>query len=156
MNKYESVIIMKPDLTKSELENVIVKVESKIGEYANITAKDDYGIRRLAYEVKKNKEGHYYIFQFEINEENKTIAIQEIERLYKITDEIIKFLAERQIETTISLDGTTKEMHEFLRGKNTYEKTMEKIWECKNAGVPLILSMTVHKKNQDTTITSNT
>ena len=54
MNKYESVIIMKPDLTKSKLENVIVKVESKIGEYANITAKDDYGIRRLAYEVKKN------------------------------------------------------------------------------------------------------
>ena len=32
MNKYESVIIMKPDLTKSELENVIVKVETKIGE----------------------------------------------------------------------------------------------------------------------------
>lgn len=53
MNKYESVIIMKPDLTKSELENVIVKVESKIREYANITAKDDYGIRRLAYEVKR-------------------------------------------------------------------------------------------------------
>lgn len=95
MNKYESVIIMKPDLTKSELENVIVKVESKIREYANITAKDDYGIRRLAYEVKKNKEGHYYIFQFEINEENKTIAIQELERLYKITDEIIKFIIVR-------------------------------------------------------------
>lgn len=87
-------------------------------------------------------------------------AIDDVDGLYPniitngllLTDEIIKFLAERQIETTISLDGTTKEMHEFLRGKNTYEKTMEKIWECKNAGVPLILSMTVHKKNQDTVL----
>lgn len=66
-----------------------------------------------------------------------------------LSKEIISYLAKNQIETTISLDGVTKEMHEFLRGKNTYDITLEKIEECRKAKVPLILSMTVHKDNQD-------
>lgn len=66
-----------------------------------------------------------------------------------LTDEIIRFLAEHQVETTISLDGVTKEEHEFLRGANTFDRTVEKIRQCKSASVPLILSMTVHKGNQD-------
>ena len=95
MNKYESVIIIKPDLTKSKLEETISNVERKVSEYSKITAKEDYGIKRLAYEIKNNKEGHYYIFQFEVNEENKTTAIHEIERFYRITDEIMKFIIVR-------------------------------------------------------------
>ena len=44
MNKYESVIILKPDLSKQELEKIIFKVENKIKEFAEITDKKDYGI----------------------------------------------------------------------------------------------------------------
>ena len=95
MNKYESVIIIKPDLTKGKFEETISNVEKKISEYSKIIAKEDYGIKRLAYEIKKNKEGHYYIFQFEVNEEYQTIAIKEIEQFYRITDEIIKFIIVR-------------------------------------------------------------
>lgn len=53
MNKYESVIIIKPDLTKSKLEETISNVERKIADYSKIIAKEDYGIKRLAYEIKK-------------------------------------------------------------------------------------------------------
>lgn len=92
MNKYESVIILKPDLNKKEIEEIVLKVENKIKEFAEITDKKDYGIRKLAYEIHKNKEGHYIMHQFELNNDSKGDSISELERLYKILDEIIKFI----------------------------------------------------------------
>ena len=92
MNKYESVIIVKPNLSKAELAKVTSKVENKINELAKLTNKEDYGVKKLAYEIRKNKEGHYLIYQFEVNSDNKENATKEIERLYRITDEIIKYI----------------------------------------------------------------
>lgn len=92
MNKYESVIIVKPNLSKTELAEVTSKVENKINELAKITDKADYGVKKLAYEIRKNKEGHYLLYQFEVNDNNKENATKEIERLYRITDEIIKYI----------------------------------------------------------------
>lgn len=92
MNKYESVIIVKPNLSKTELAKVTSKVENKINELAKITDKADYGVKKLAYEIRKNKEGHYLLYQFEVNDNNKENTAKEIERLYRITDEIIKYM----------------------------------------------------------------
>lgn len=92
MNKYESVIIVKPNLSKTELAKVTSKVENKINELAKITDKADYGVKKLAYEIRKNKEGHYLLYQFEVNDNNKENTTKEIERLYRIIDEIIKYM----------------------------------------------------------------
>ena len=46
------------------------------------------GKRKLAYEIKKNKEAFYVQFNFESNPE----AITELERVYRITDDILKFI----------------------------------------------------------------
>ena len=46
------------------------------------------GKRKLAYEIKKCKEGTYVIFNFE----SKPEAIAELERVYRITDDIIKYI----------------------------------------------------------------
>ena len=50
------------------------------------------GKRKLAYEVKKNKEGYYVIINFEAKPE----LITELERNYRITDEVIKFIVVRK------------------------------------------------------------
>lgn len=92
MNEYENVIIIKPNLSKKELYKLKSKVENKINEFAEITKKNDLGIKKLAYEIRKNKEGHYLIYEFKINDDLKNKAISEIERLYRITDEIMKFI----------------------------------------------------------------
>ena len=57
-----------------------------------ITKKDDLGIKKLAYEIRKNNEGHYLVYQFQVEEKMREFAIREIERFYRITDEVIKFL----------------------------------------------------------------
>ena len=96
MNKYESVIIIKPDIDKEETSKVVSNIRNKISEYANINKEEDLGIKKLAYEVKKYKEGHYLCYEFEIKEDKKELAIREIERFYRITDEIMKFITVRE------------------------------------------------------------
>jgi small subunit ribosomal protein S6 len=92
MNEYENVIIIKPDLSKEETSKVILKIENNIRNFAEITKKDDLGIKKLAYEIRKNNEGHYLVYQFQVEEKMREFAIREIERFYRITDEVIKFL----------------------------------------------------------------
>ena len=50
------------------------------------------GKKRLAYEIKKFKEGTYMLFNFEANPD----SIKELERVYRITDDIIKFIVIRK------------------------------------------------------------
>ena len=50
------------------------------------------GKRKLAYEVKKNSEGYYVLINFEANPE----FIAELERVYRITDGILKFIVVRK------------------------------------------------------------
>ena len=92
MNNYESVIIIKPNMNKKETSKTISNIKNKISEYAKITKEVDIGIKTLAYDIKKNKTGHYLSYEFEVDEEKKQDAIREIERFYRITDEIIKFI----------------------------------------------------------------
>lgn len=92
MNEYENVIIIKTDLSKEETSKVILKIENNIRNFAEITKKDDLGIKKLAYEIRKNNEGHYLVYQFQVEEKMRKFAIREIERFYRITDEVIKFL----------------------------------------------------------------
>ena len=92
MNEYENVIIIKTDLSKEETSKVILKIENNIRNFAEITKQDDLGIKKLAYEIRKNNEGHYLVYQFQVEEKMREFAIREIERFYRITDEVIKFL----------------------------------------------------------------
>ena len=92
MNEYENVIIIKTDLSKEETSKVILKIENNIRNFAEITKKDDLGIKKLAYEIRKNNEGHYLVYQFQVEEKMREFAIRKIERFYRITDEVIKFL----------------------------------------------------------------
>lgn len=95
MKKYESVVLLKPDLNEKETKNIIDKITDKMKEYVNVTDFEDLGIRKLAYEIRKNKEGHYLVYQFEKEEINNN-EILEIERFYRITEEIIKYIVVRK------------------------------------------------------------
>lgn len=96
MNKYELVIIVDPKLNKEKEKIFNNEMDNKIKEYGKIINKDDKGIKKLAYEVKKNKEGHFIIYLFEIPNSKKLDAIQDIERFCRIKDEILKYLTVKQ------------------------------------------------------------
>ena len=88
MNKYESIIIVNPNVDEDklkELENTITALVNKDGKMDKV---EEMGKKKLAYEVKKNKEGIYVAFYFEGN----PTLIAELERNYRIIDEVIKFI----------------------------------------------------------------
>ena len=92
MNKYESIIIVNPCLKDVEIEKLREKIQNLIKENGKFESIEDLGIKRLAYEIRKNNEGHYIIFNFESNSD----FIVELERVYRINDDILKFIVVRK------------------------------------------------------------
>jgi small subunit ribosomal protein S6 len=88
MNKYESVIIVNPTVDDEKLKALEKSFEELINKQGKVSKIDELGKKKLAYEVKKQKEGIYVVFYFEA----EPSLIQELERNYRITDEVIKFL----------------------------------------------------------------
>ena len=88
MNKYESVIIINPNVDEAALKALQDKFTGLINENGKVESVDHMGKRKLAYEIKKFNEGTYMVFNFEAN----TDLIAELERVYRITDDVIKFI----------------------------------------------------------------
>lgn len=88
MNKYESVVIINPNVDEEGIKALISKFTDLINTDGKVEKVDELGKRKLAYEVKKFNEGFYVVFYFEAN----TNLIAELERNYRITDEVIKFM----------------------------------------------------------------
>ena len=94
MNKYESVVIVNPNLEEESIKNVISKFSDLINTDGTVTSVEEMGKRKLAYEIKKYKEGFYLVFKFEAKPE----LISELERNYRIADEVIKFIVVKEEE----------------------------------------------------------
>ena len=94
MNKYESVIIINPSLEGEAIKALIEKFSNLINKNGKVDSVEEVGNKKLAYEIKKNKEGYYVIIKFEANPE----FISELERVYRITDEVIKFIVVKEEE----------------------------------------------------------
>lgn len=92
MNKYETVILINDTLTEDKRNAVISKIENFIQKNGKIIKRDDIGSRKTAYEIRKQKTAYYYVIGFNAKSE----TIYELERIYRITDEILKFIVVRQ------------------------------------------------------------
>ena len=92
MNKYESIIIINPSLEEQCMKELIKKFEDMINNEGKVESVEEMGKRKLAYEIKKNSEGYYVLYNFEAKPE----FIAELERVYRITDGILKFIVVRK------------------------------------------------------------
>lgn len=88
MNKYESIIIINPSLEEDGVKTLINRFSDLINSNGKVESVEEMGKRKLAYEIKKNKEGYYVQFNFKAD----PTLITELERNYRITDEVIKFI----------------------------------------------------------------
>lgn len=92
MKKYESVIITKVDLKEEVINKIITKVTDLINSNGSMEKVEQIGKKKLAYSARNNTEGYYIIFEFTTLEEQ----IRELERYFRITDEILKFIVVRK------------------------------------------------------------
>ena len=91
MNKYESVFIINPSVEDAGVKTLIQKFSDLINSDGKV---DELGKKKLAYEIKKNTEGNYVVLNFEAN----PAVVAELERIYRITDEVMKFITIRKDE----------------------------------------------------------
>ena len=94
MNKYETVFIINPNVEDAGVKALIEKFSNLINNDGKVEKVEELGKKKLAYEIKKNNEGNYVVINFEANPE----LIKELERIYRITDEVIKFIVIRKDE----------------------------------------------------------
>lgn len=89
MNNYESIFVLKPSLEEETRNQTIEKFQSVIAKGGGELLKtEEWGLRKLAYEIKKLREGYYVLVQFKANSD----LPKELERNYKISDEVIRYI----------------------------------------------------------------
>ena len=86
---YESVVIARPELTETQIDNLINDLSDIITkEDGKVLKKEQWGLRSFAYKINKNKKGHYFM----LNLDSAPTTIFEYERQMRINEDIIRFL----------------------------------------------------------------
>lgn len=93
MNKYELALILNPALEEDALKDEFDKVQEYITRFGGETEKvDNWGKRKLAYEIKKINDGFYYFVTFEA----PPSAPKELESRLRIRENVIRYLITRK------------------------------------------------------------
>ena len=89
MRRYETISIIDPDLSAENRGPVLERVKDVIGQQGGYLAfVDDWGTRKLAYEIKKKERGYYVRFDFC----GTGAVVDEIERFFRIDDRVLKYM----------------------------------------------------------------
>ena len=93
MNKYELAVVLSAKLEDDERAAAIEKVQGYITRFGGtVTNVDEWGKKRLAYEIQKMKEAFYYFIQFE----GETTVPAELEERLRIEETVLRFLCVKQ------------------------------------------------------------
>jgi len=93
MRDYETLYIINPTLEEDKIKDVVEKFKTLIQKNGGeVTDINEWGKRRLAYTVKNMNEGYYVFMQFKA----EPAVVQDLERVFKITDEVIRYLITKQ------------------------------------------------------------
>jgi small subunit ribosomal protein S6 len=93
MNRYETIFIIDPDLAEEQAQAAVEKIKGIISQTAEaeLLKVDDWGIRRLAYRVKKKQRGHFVLAHFS----GPPTLLSELHRNFRVMDAVIKFQSVR-------------------------------------------------------------
>lgn len=94
MKKYEAIFVVSTLLEDEKIHEIVEKVKTFVESSAQLESIDEWGKKRLAYEVEHQKEGYYVLMQFAAEPTFPT----ELERIFKITEGVIKYLVVKRDE----------------------------------------------------------
>ena len=92
MNKYELAVVVNAKIEDEERVQVIEKVKALVERFGGqISDVEEWGKKRLAYEIQKMREGYYYFIHFE----SESTSPAEIEKRLRIMDNVLRYLCVR-------------------------------------------------------------
>ncbi len=109
MRDYEVMFIIRPDIPDEEIDKLITQMEGvAAGAGGKVESVEKMGRRRLAYRVQRNREGFYVL----LGVKGGGDTIKELERRFKVTDAVIRYLTVRVDE-----ERQRREKRKALRAK---------------------------------------
>lgn len=118
MRKYETIFILHPELGEDDIKSVTAKAQDVITSYKGECLRmDDWGIRKLAYPIKKSARGRYYYLRFD----GESALIAELERRLRLDDKVLRYqsvnitdlperiVPEKKVELTEAVTEETEE-----------------------------------------------
>ncbi|WP_066506795.1 30S ribosomal protein S6 [Abyssisolibacter fermentans] len=91
MKKYEAVFIFRSNLEEADRVALFDKLKGIIETDGSVSKVDEWGLRKLAYEIKDQREGYYILINFEASHK----SIQELDRITKISEPVLRHLIVR-------------------------------------------------------------
>ena len=92
MPNYESVFIARQDITAAQVEGLVETFEKVIIDAGgSVPKKESWGLRTLAYKIKKNRKGHYTL----MNIDAPADAVHEMERQMRINEDVLRYITLR-------------------------------------------------------------
>ncbi len=89
MRQYETLMVLNPEIPEAQTRETIDRAKRLIeGMGGSVNQMQEWGMRELAYSIKKFSRGYYVIAEYEANPE----VVQELERTLKIADEVLRFM----------------------------------------------------------------
>ncbi len=112
MRKYETIFIINPDLSEEEIKGLVGKVREIVeGLQGQVLRIDEWGRRKLAYDLKKMSKGYYVLLHFIGTPQ----VLTEIERNLRLMDAVLK-------HQTVRLDEKGEKIAQMLSGERVSEK----------------------------------
>jgi len=92
MPLYETVFIARQDISSAQVDALADQFTTILGEHGGqVTKREYWGLRNLAYRMKKNRKGHYVLF----NVEAPPAALSELERNMRLNEDVLRYLSVR-------------------------------------------------------------
>ena len=102
MREYELVYVIQPDATPEREDEIHARVDGAVeGGQGRPLLLDDWGKRKLAYEIQKFQKGHY----FQLNFLGDGKFIPEIERVLRLEPDVLRFLSVQIDESVSDVDA---------------------------------------------------
>lgn len=117
MKRYETIFVSPADLSSDEMDSVIEKYKKIIDDLdGKIVKVENWGKRRLAYQIRKRREGVYILIDFG----GEYTIVQELERNFKIDDRILRY---QSVKLSDKIDAETleREIEEARKEKPSAE-----------------------------------
>ncbi len=109
---YEHVLITRPDISPQQVDTLVEEVTNQITAAGGKVAKTEYwGLRNLAYRIKKHRKAHYSLLNIEVS----AAAMTEVERQLKINEDVLRYL-------TIKVEELDNEPSVILARREKEEK----------------------------------
>jgi small subunit ribosomal protein S6 len=89
MRRYETIVIIDPDVSGENRETIFDKIKELISQKeGSLISFDDWGAKKLAYNIKKKKRGYY----IRVDYCGAGPLVNEMERIFRIDDRILKYM----------------------------------------------------------------